>query len=93
MVVAIIGLMAALLFPVIRSPRRSGQKGVCIEQMRQIGAALLLYTDNFGKYPLGIGSLRANGLVDAQLLCPVDPVDGYGSRFQSCFQPKGAQYA
>jgi prepilin-type N-terminal cleavage/methylation domain-containing protein len=90
MVIAIIGLLVALLLPVMRSARRSGQKSACIQQMRQIGAALSLYTDSFGKYPREIASLRGNGLADTQLLCPVDPVGGFGTRFQACFIRKAS---
>ena len=42
-VIAIIGIMAAIMFPVFRSAK-SGAKGVtCTSNLKQIGAAMILY--------------------------------------------------
>jgi prepilin-type N-terminal cleavage/methylation domain-containing protein len=42
-VIAIIAVLAGLLFPVISTIRKSADKTVCLSNLRQIGAAALLY--------------------------------------------------
>lgn len=42
-VMAIIAILAAILFPVFAQARHSAKQTVCIAQMRQIGMALLMY--------------------------------------------------
>ena len=51
-VVAIIGILASLLAPALANARDRGKESVCKSNQRQIGMALLMYTDeNSGKYP------------------------------------------
>ncbi len=51
-VIAIIGILSAILFPVFSRARENGRKTACLSNMKQLGTAFLLYTqDSRGKYP------------------------------------------
>src|SRR5580700_7514015 len=51
-VVAIIAVLAALLFPVFSSARRQAWQTTCVSNQRQIGMALALYEQDFDQtYP------------------------------------------
>ncbi len=50
-VIAIIGILAAILIPVIGSVRRSSQNAGCVSNLRQWSQAIMLYAnDNKGNY-------------------------------------------
>lgn len=52
-VIAIIGILSAILFPVFSRARENGRKTVCLSNMRQLGMAFQQYAqDSRGKYPL-----------------------------------------
>lgn len=51
-VIAIIGVLAGLLIPVVGKVRQNARASVCLGNLRQIGAAFQLYAaDNRGLYP------------------------------------------
>ena len=53
-VVAIIGLLGALVLPAVQRARESARRNQCQSRLRQVGSALLSYTDQFGGfYPRG----------------------------------------
>ena len=63
-VVAIIALLAALLFPVFAKIRERGRQTVCLSNLRQLGLATALYAqDSDDRYPYGgdPGDLQTNG--------------------------------
>jgi prepilin-type N-terminal cleavage/methylation domain-containing protein/prepilin-type processing-associated H-X9-DG protein len=45
-VIAIIGILAAILIPVVGSVRESARSSACISNLRQIGLTLFLYSDD-----------------------------------------------
>ncbi len=45
-VIAIIAILAAILFPVFTAAKATAQKTACINNMRQIGSAWTMYTDD-----------------------------------------------
>jgi prepilin-type processing-associated H-X9-DG protein len=47
-VIAIIALLLALLFPVLRSARELGQRAVCLSNLRQLTLAWLAYAEEHG---------------------------------------------
>ena len=52
-VIAIIGILSAILFPVLSRARENGRKTVCLSNLKQLGLAFQQYTqDSAGKYPL-----------------------------------------
>jgi prepilin-type N-terminal cleavage/methylation domain-containing protein len=46
-VIAVIALLAALLFPVFAQARDRARMSACLSNMRQIGAALMLYVQDY----------------------------------------------
>lgn len=86
-VIAIIGILAGLLLPVLSSAKESGRRIACLNNMRQIGLALLMYVDeNEGFLPPRTHPVRwphrlRPGYQDLKLLvCPSDkpdPKSGY----------------
>jgi prepilin-type N-terminal cleavage/methylation domain-containing protein/prepilin-type processing-associated H-X9-DG protein len=49
-VIAIIAILAALLFPVFASARAKARQTVCTSNLRQIGLAIAMYRDDWGHY-------------------------------------------
>jgi len=50
-VIAIIGILAAILIPVAGKVRDASRKAACLSNLRQIGTALHLYHDDYGRFP------------------------------------------
>ena len=64
-VLATIGILAAILFPVFSSARSTARATACASNLKQIGLAMLLYAqDNTGKLPRGSGSRPRCGWPD-----------------------------
>ena len=85
-VIATIGLLVALLLPAIGSVRESAMRTQCASNMRQLGLAMLLYTDaHGGKIPPSTCTVNNVELawieqlapyiedVDVLRMCPNDP--------------------
>jgi len=49
-VVAIIAILAAMLLPALSQAREKARQAKCISNLKQIGVALRLYTDDWGGY-------------------------------------------
>lgn len=59
-VVAIIGILASLLMPVLSTVRRKAKVVVCLNNLKQVGTGLISYTgENDGYFPAGTAT-RAN---------------------------------
>lgn len=53
-VIAVIAILAALLFPVFARARDKARQATCTSNLKQIGLAVLLYTQDYDdRYPLG----------------------------------------
>ncbi len=50
-VIAIIGILAAILIPVVSSVRESARQSQCASNLRQIGTAMHLYHSENGRFP------------------------------------------
>ncbi|MEO0513915.1 MAG: type II secretion system protein [Planctomycetota bacterium] len=50
-VISIIALMIGILLPALGQARASGRQAVCMSNMRQIGIAMALYAQDYGRYP------------------------------------------
>ena len=57
-VIAIIAILAAILFPVFAQAREKARQTSCLSNLKQIGTAMMLYTDdNHETYPMVRGYL------------------------------------
>lgn len=52
-VIAIIGILVALLLPAVQAARESARRAQCVNQMKQIGLAILNYESTNGELPPG----------------------------------------
>lgn len=50
-VIAIIAILAAILLPVLSQAKERARQTACVNNMRQIGLALVMYADDFNQYP------------------------------------------
>lgn len=58
-IIAIMAVMAALLFPVFAQVREKGRQAACLSNLRQIGLATRMYTDDYdGRYPYTVDALK-----------------------------------
>lgn len=53
-VIAVIGVLAALLLPAVQSAREAGRRTQCANQLRQLGLATLSFVDAKQEFPPGI---------------------------------------
>lgn len=82
MVIAIIAIIAAILFPVFARAREKGRQAVCTSNLRQMGIAIAQYTQDFdGGYPNGCS---ADFATPAQSECTAtgDPYLWTGQHFR-----------
>jgi len=83
-VIAIIAILAAMLLPALKSARESARRASCVSNLRQLGLALIMYTQDWDEYlpPGGDGTygwdyfLNQTGNLDNTdlLECPSDKV-------------------
>ena len=60
-VIAIIGILVALLLPAVQVARESARRAQCVNQMKQIGLAILNYENARSEFPPGGMSYGAWG--------------------------------
>jgi prepilin-type N-terminal cleavage/methylation domain-containing protein len=49
-VIGIVAVIAAISFPLLAAARAAGHRTACISNQRQIGAAILLYAQNYDEH-------------------------------------------
>jgi prepilin-type N-terminal cleavage/methylation domain-containing protein len=72
-VIACLGILAALLLPALARPKRSGQQINCVNNLRQIGVAFRTWALDFGdKYPAQVSATNGGTmeLVDSGTVWP-----------------------
>jgi prepilin-type N-terminal cleavage/methylation domain-containing protein len=76
-VLAVIGLLAALLLPVLATVRERARRTACISNLRQIGLAFRMYEQDNTGLPYRLSLLSPTYLKTAALfVCPNDPESG-----------------
>lgn len=84
-VVAVIGLLAALLLPAVQSARESARRAICINNLHQLGVALSSYESAWQRFPpLVVFNVPGRGVaadysVFARLLPQLDSAPLYSS--------------
>ena len=104
-VVAIIGILASILLPALGKAREKGKWAVCVNNVKQIGIGLELYTadndDFFPKYSgwtytvnmtNGRNALAGYIDVDKAMICPSDKGDSIGTSQKKYHELKGTSY-
>lgn len=72
-VVAIIAILAGLLFPVFATARRKGYEANCISNLRQIGMATNMYLEEYGAPPWWFHNLHPKQVTASDIFtCPAD---------------------
>jgi type II secretory pathway pseudopilin PulG len=96
-VLAILALLMAILFPVFARVRAEARRTACISNLRQIGMALAMYREDYEELPQLLSSLtRGYVSAPALLVCPNDPRRGQFAgnvRLEgNTFLPSGVSY-
>ncbi len=79
-VVAIIGILAAILLPALNNAREQARRIACMSNQKQIALAMLMYQGEWdGYYPPASSPdnlMRWHGVRDSMLSDPFDPTRG-----------------
>src|SRR6266571_537526 len=59
-VIAVIGILAALLLRTLSRAKSSAKSAACKNNLRQQGLALTMYVDDYGKYPGNTAYFQGN---------------------------------
>ena len=78
LVVGVLTLLAAIIFPVLGRVREAARRSVCVSNLRQIGLATQIYERDFNRQlPPRLSAIHPSYLSDARLfLCPDDTKKG-----------------
>ena len=72
-VIAIIAILAAILFPVFAQAREKARAAACLSNVKQVGVAVMMYTQDYDEgYPIG-GWLKPDGTAGGRWYFDVDP--------------------
>lgn len=81
-VIAIIGLLAAILFPAFGRVREMGIRSSCASNLKQITKAMAQYTQDYDeKYPLALKGAAGVGLVGGWMVYTAFDDQGYNTLF------------
>jgi prepilin-type N-terminal cleavage/methylation domain-containing protein len=76
-VIAIIAILIALIFPVFTKTRAMAREVTCINNLRQIGMAIIMYKNDFGELPPHLSAIYSNYVSDPRIfVCPEDRFEG-----------------
>src|SRR5881396_3209405 len=78
-VIAIIAILAAILFPVFAQAREAARKAVCQSNLKQIGAAAIMYASDYDGYVLRAASSVSQ--IDRNVFGEPVPVRGYAEAY------------
>jgi len=76
-VIAIIGVLAGMVFPVFARAKTTARMTTCMNQLRQIGLAMVMYREDYRELAPRLSTLHPDYLPDARVLvCPSDKAQG-----------------
>ena len=76
-VIAIIGALAGMVFPVLTRAKSAARTTTCMNQLRQIGLAMMMYREDYGELAPRLSALYPTQLPDARVfVCPADRAEG-----------------
>ena len=78
-VIAIIAILAAILFPVFAQARESARRASCVSNLKQIGAAAIMYASDNDGLVLRVASSVSS--IDKNVLGEPVPVRGYAEAY------------
>src|SRR5438128_1492917 len=64
-VIAVIAIIAAILFPVFAAARRKAYQTTCLSNLKQIGAATMMYISDYDNTFPFVLNFSGNGAIDA----------------------------
>jgi prepilin-type N-terminal cleavage/methylation domain-containing protein len=96
-VTAIIGVLAALLFPTFAKAKAHAKRASCISQLRQIGMAMLMYASDHGELAPRLSAVYPTYCPNAEVfVCPADPASGHHEAGEymegASYLPSGVSY-
>jgi len=78
-VIAIIAILASMIFPVFSRARAKARQATCLSNMRQLGMAVAMYTDDFEEqFPWATNGTGGNGVYGGWVWYDVFPVPSPG---------------
>ena len=83
-VIAIIGILSAMLLPAIQAAREASRRLACQNNLKQLGIALHNYENIRMCFPSGAESRLRQKSIDATLFLPLvglGPLDAFSGRF------------
>jgi hypothetical protein len=66
-VIAIIGILVSLLLPAVNAAREAARRSSCLNNIRQVGLATILFHDAYRKFPIG-GNISEGAMWTAFIL-------------------------
>ena len=91
-VIAIIAILASMLLPALSAAKSKGKAIKCVNNLRQMGIAMIAYGDDNELYPVGINRARNNAWIWPSLLRGYMDLDRNVELFKCPTAPPTAQW-
>jgi prepilin-type N-terminal cleavage/methylation domain-containing protein len=83
-VIAIIAVLAGLLLPALHGGKENARMAQCLNNLRQIGIGLMMYTDDYrGRFPAVGASRDSKWVIEDHTLGGRDPSAAYAKYYSS----------